>query len=201
MKAMVFTALLALLLTDGGAQTKPSTAQEEFPIQDEVLASDWFDPKRPTILRNYDRFKNETSLHLRLPRLMGNAGNWSREIHFSYFCTGEIIRCRPKYVFWTMIIPTSEWTYHDYGRDLDLLVDGKRLHLGKGAWDGSVIEARYLKEYLVFAVPSEKFLRISHASTVEGQVAGQGFYLKPEFQRALRAFASNISKSSKARRR
>lgn len=91
---------------------------------------------------------------------------------------------------------STEWEYMDF-HPLVLLVDGKRLPLGKGlSWSGDVGNG-YVLEHMQLRLSPTLFKQVAYAKTVDGKLGLTEFTITYEDREAFRTISKSILKNSK----
>ena len=166
---LVFSCALTLL------STSPTSAQK----------------KDERITARFDKFKNET--HFRSePTHTGSVtydggknAYWSvrsMDVQAEIACRGQLdVGCPTSASsgFLIFTATTSGWHFSD-NRELILLIDGEPLKVGTTSWDGQVLDADDLREYLEIETGPLLLIRLAKAKTVEVQLGIFEFPLTEE---------------------
>lgn len=110
----------------------------------------------------------------------------------AFDCPGQSESCVPGVAELVVSAHTTSWLLSD-NRQGVALVDGRRLDLGAASWDGRVLEADDLVEYLDFNISPATLAKIANASEVSIQLGGLiDFDLLPENLLALRNLSQHL---------
>lgn len=114
----------------------------------------------------------------------------------SYSCSGNTSNCRPDDVTLEFTAVGEHWDFLKSDRQLTLLLDSKRLVVGKLNWSGEPRDSGLPDigvqtwEQMSVTVPTATFEAILHAKTVEGELGFRSFSLGDEQLAALKRLFS-----------
>lgn len=165
-------------------------------------------PLTPT----FDKFKNTTTIGSWMIEV-GNTvhrggsadsakGSNGREYGLSemsvgavILCPGNVDSCSPSMVTLDFHSYTRQWIFMT-AHSVILLIDGARESLGAGEWNGLVLGANFLDETIAVAIPTDLFVKIANARTVDVQINGFEFSLKDKNFAALKQLAEHLDQSN-----
>jgi hypothetical protein len=114
------------------------------------------------------------------------------EMVVGFSCDGEVSTCSPKGVELLFVAHTSNWVWNGSSKVTTLLIDNKPVDVGKADWDGTVVEADNLVEYLDTNIDRELLEKLSQAKTVEVQIGEIQFALTDANLDAIHSLSSHL---------
>lgn len=136
---------------------------------------------------NYDKFKDESWIDVGPFFVGGNSryitsgASINMTVRLRY--PSARLNAPPKnYVLWFQA-SGREWAFLKH-RELNILIDGERVNLGEGKWDGEARRGTF--ESLGFLVPAEVFEKMANAQKCDLQVGTFELTLKDEHKEAFR---------------
>lgn len=160
-----------------------------------AVPSVWGRKRRPLVEVDYDRFEDTTTVSTD-----ANLGWKPYDLTFAYVCQGHTSHCRPMSLelwFWSIFKPDG--SNGDYLPDfslepgLILIIDGRRLRLGRGLWKLSQIEGD--GQSVRYRISIKDYLSIVSAKSVEGRIGGSYTWrlkLNPKSRKPLQALAAEM---------
>jgi hypothetical protein len=146
--------------------------------------------KRFTV--NYDKFKDQTLVTAVFATGNSRGGLLRGAISFK----GEIPTDKPDY-FFLFELDSSSWRYlSEESHKLYAIIDGERMELGKGEYDGKtvtlgvIMRTAGVNERLAFLLSAETFSKLANGKSVELKIGSMEFRLKDEHQEAFRDLMS-----------
>jgi len=109
----------------------------------------------------------------------------------SYFCHGNTQNCSPRTMGLVFVGKTSFWEYKST-HDLVFILDGKRMSVPRPDWEGKVMSADDLREYMDCQISPESIRRLAAASDVEGELGFTAFKLNQDHLSALRTLLKDV---------
>lgn len=140
--------------------------------------------KEQTVNVKYDKFKDRTVIDTESYSIGGAKGELAilvpeMEMTAAVVCSGKATSCTAGRIELLFIAHTNDWRLHDHvqGR---LLIDGRRAVLGKGSWDGQVMDADDLHEYIDFNITVALLRQLARAKHVELQLGSFEFEISAD---------------------
>ena len=135
-------------------------------------------PHLHEIIGKFDKFKNVTTFrsentdtgHVSYDG--GKRALVGMKMSAGFDCRGQLDVVCPisnSSGYLVFIATTMGWHFSD-NRELILLIDGEPLNLGSMSWDGQVLGADDLREYLGVDINPSILIKLAHAKTVEAQL-------------------------------
>ena len=146
----------------------------------------------------YDKFKDMTFIATKDLKILGlDTVSPKRRnqltLNVSYSCRGNTQNCYPQAMEVLFSAKTSFWQYMNT-HGLIFIIDGKRMAVPKATWDGKVMAADDLREFVDCQMSAESILRMAAAREVEGQLGFTNFTVSQENLAALRLLVKGIRK-------
>jgi hypothetical protein len=149
----------------------------------------------------FDKFKNTTQI-MASQTLAGHVtfDNGTRDaslliqamnVIVGFACEGQVESCHPSSIELLFIATTSDW-HMSGGGQVNLLIDGKPASAGKASWDGQVLGADDLREYLDTNISPELLIKLAKAKTVDVQIGLFDFSLTDKNFAALKDVTTHV---------
>ena len=147
-------------------------------------------PSDPDLKIRYDKFKDVTYVSTNDLMIAGvdsvaNKRPQQLTMVLSYFCHGNTQNCSPRTMELVFVGKTSFWEYKST-HDLVFILDGRRMFVPRPDWEGKVMSADDLREYMDCQISTEAIRRLAAAREVEGELGFTAFKLNQDH---LSAFA------------
>jgi hypothetical protein len=155
------------------------------------------------ITKGYDRFKDSSFVSLDVmpvytPSLYTKV---NKQPHFYINASFDLAGGETNPKFFSIGFFTKQLQGYWFGenRDLIFLADGERIPIGTPSWDGNVTSTNFLNitinitnEVMTIGVPTDVFLRIANAKSVEFQLGNLEGQLSGKHLEAFRNLISNV---------
>jgi len=112
----------------------------------------------------------------------------------SFSCEGKSDFCRPKSVQLLFVAYTAKWVFGSQ-RKIILLIDGTPENAGTRSWNGSVIGAHNLVEFVSTSISPELLAKLALAKTVDVQIDLFEVSLTDKNLAAIKDIASHMKPS------
>jgi hypothetical protein len=142
----------------------------------------------------YDKFTNQTTVAINYPSGM-KVENTSLDLGLLFVFKGQLLAqaVHASSKLTLMISSKSEsWEYLQFGRDLNLIVDGQRMPIGTLDRDGTVGEG-YVLEFMSANISAAQLLKLANAKSIEGKLSLTEFSLSSDQIETIKDFASRLS--------
>jgi hypothetical protein len=153
---------------------------------------------------NYDRFKDTTYVSTKEAAVENpvtlEKHSQPMTLTVAYWCKGQTQTCYPKTMEVLFIATTSDWLYSSY-HPLNFIADGHRLSVPAPDWDGKVIGADNLREFMDCNMATGDVLKLAEAENVEGHLGFITFRLSSSNVAALRALVRRVKSAQRVRQR
>jgi hypothetical protein len=107
-----------------------------------------------------------------------------------FTCEGHVDSCTPARIEFLFIGHTSDWVMNGKNA-VNLLIDGKPETAGTADWDGQVLEAENLAEYLDTMISPELLAKMAGAKTVDVEIGVFEFSLTAANLASIRDIAAH----------
>jgi hypothetical protein len=150
--------------------------------------------------KTFDKFKHKTTFSTKATKAgavsLSNGTDASILIHsmgvvVAFGCDGQAEGCDPQAIELLFIASTSDWRMNGQN-EVNLLIDGKPDSAGKASWDGQVLDAEDLREYLDTNIGPKLLVKLANAKTVDVQIGVFQFSLTPSNIAAFKDIATHL---------